>query len=95
MASAEPTEETLEQVSYIISSTYREMVIDDLTDGMSTPGKIAHNQDSSIAHVSRALNEMRERDLVQLMVPEERQKGRIYALTEKGEQAGKHALEMN
>jgi DNA-binding MarR family transcriptional regulator len=94
MASAEPTEETMEQVSFIVSSQYRESVVEELTDGMSTPSKIAESQDRSIAHVSRALCEMRERGLVELLVPESRKKGRIYAITDKGEEAGKHALDI-
>ncbi|AHG04031.1 hypothetical protein HALDL1_10795 [Halobacterium sp. DL1] len=41
----------------------------------------------SVTHVSRALKSLRERDLVELLVPEERRKGRVYGITEQGQEA--------
>jgi len=40
--------------------------------------------DLSVTHVSRALRALRKRSLVDLLVPEERRKGRIYGITSEG-----------
>jgi len=40
----------------------------------------------SVSHVSRALGSLREKDLVELLVPEERRKGRVYGITSAGEE---------
>lgn len=74
-----------DEISYVISSQYRIDVLEQLSDGPSTPSQIATDTDNSIAHVSRALGDLRNRDLVDLLVSEERTKGRVYGTTEKGE----------
>lgn len=73
-------------VSFIYSSKYRGMVLDELADRPKATSKIAESQDVDMSHVSRALGELRERDVVELLVDEDTRKGRIYALTEKGEE---------
>lgn len=74
-----------DEISYVISSQYRVEVLEQLADGPSTPSQIATTTDNSIAHVSRALGDLRDRELVDLLVSEERTKGRVYGTTEKGE----------
>jgi DNA-binding MarR family transcriptional regulator len=71
-------------IGYVISSRYRVTVMDRLADGPATPSKIADEASVATTHVSRALRELRERGLVELLVPEDRQKGRVYGITEKG-----------
>lgn len=73
-----------DEVSYVISSSYRVGVLGRLADGPATPSRIAEDTDCSIAHVSRALRGLRDRDLVDLLVSEERQKGRVYGITDRG-----------
>lgn len=72
-------------VGYIRSSRYRIEVIEALDEQPKTPSTIADETGSGIAHISRALSSLRERDLVELLVPEGRKKGRIYGLTDDGE----------
>jgi DNA-binding transcriptional ArsR family regulator len=74
-----------DDVSYVISSRYRVEVLDRLAEGPSTPSTIADETGNSIAHVSRALGDLREHELVDLLVSEERTKGRVYGTTDKGE----------
>ena len=74
-----------DEISYVISSQYRIDVLEQLSDGPSTPSQIASDTGNSIAHVSRALGDLRKRDLVDLLVSEERTKGRVYGTTDKGE----------
>ena len=75
---------TGDHLSYCISSRYRLVVLDALEEGAATPSTIAEEEDVGIAHVSRALQRLRERDLVELIVPDERKKGRLYDLSDSG-----------
>lgn len=72
-------------VSYVISSQYRVAALERLQTGPATPSLIASDTDLSIAHVSRALQELQKEGLVTLLVSEDRRKGRVYGVTEQGE----------
>lgn len=76
-------------ISYIISSHYRLAVLERLAEGPATPTRIASDTEQHVAHISRALQRLREREQVELLVPEERTKGRVYGLTDEGEQSWK------
>lgn len=80
------TEDMADALSLVIASRYRRVVVAALRDGPATPSTIADETDVDIAHVSRALQRLREADLATLLVDEERKKGRVYALTDGGEQ---------
>jgi len=75
-------------ISYVIRSQYRTDVLARLAEGPATPSRIATDKEIAIAHVSRALSGLRDgdRDLVELLVSEEQRKGRVYGLTDEGEQ---------
>jgi DNA-binding MarR family transcriptional regulator len=73
-----------DDASFVISSTYREATLTRLAASPATPSQIAADRDINITHVSRAVGELRERALVKLLVPEERRKGRIYGITDRG-----------
>jgi DNA-binding MarR family transcriptional regulator len=77
--------ENWDDVSFVISSQYRIAVLRQLSQGPATPSRIADRCDCGIAHISRALQELRERDLVELLVSEDRRKGRVYGMTEDGQ----------
>jgi DNA-binding MarR family transcriptional regulator len=74
-----------EEVGFVISSQYRVTVLRRLSEGPATPSQMADDADLSISRISRALHGLRERGLVDLLVPEDRKKGRIYGVTERGE----------
>lgn len=71
-------------IGYIVSSQHRIDVVSRLAKSPATPSTIAEDRDHEITHVSRALKALREKDLVELLVPEERRKGRVYGLTATG-----------
>jgi len=73
-----------DDISYVISSRYRIATLRRLSDGPATPSLIADETELSIAHVSRALQELRDADLVTLLVSEQRRKGRVYGITDEG-----------
>lgn len=78
-----------DEIGFIISSKYRVAVMRRLVESPATPSKIAEDEDISIASVSHALSQLRERSLVELLVDEDRRKGRVYGITERGEQLWK------
>lgn len=73
-------------ISFCISSRYRVVALNRLAEGPATPSQIASDADVGIAHVSRALQELSDHSLVTLLVSEDRKKGRVYGLTETGEE---------
>ena len=73
-------------VSFVISSNYRILVIDHLAKQPEIPSQIPSNEHILIEHISRALRELRKKDLVELQVPEDQEKERFYGITKKGEQ---------
>lgn len=75
-----------DEVGYVISSTYRIEVLRRLADSPAPTSKIATDTGCAASHVSRALAELRERELVDLLVPESRRKGRIYGITSHGQE---------
>jgi DNA-binding MarR family transcriptional regulator len=87
MSTDEPTPTDYEAASAITSSVYRQATMTVLSAGAATPAQIAAATDHGISHISRALSDLRERTLVELVVPEETKKGRLYALTDEGETA--------
>lgn len=74
-----------DEIGYVISSRYRVITLQRLSVGPATPSQIASDESVGIAHVSRALQDLRERNHVDLLVSDDRKKGRVYGLTEYGE----------
>jgi DNA-binding HxlR family transcriptional regulator len=77
-------------VSFVISSRYRLLVVDHLAEAPATPSQIDADDHVLIEHVSRAIHELRDRNVVALLVPEDQQKGRLYGLTDRGERVVSH-----
>lgn len=75
-----------DEVGYVISSSYRVKVLGRLADAPATPTQIANDTDCSPPHISRALQDLRDRELVDLLVSEERKKGRVYGITDRGQE---------
>lgn len=83
-AESEHDTDQWDEYSYVVSSKYRVATITHLSDGPATPSQIATDSGLKITHISRALAELREKGLVDLLVSEDRKKGRVYGLTEDG-----------
>lgn len=73
-------------IGFVISSRYRKLAIQELSERPATPSQIAERKNASIASISHALSELVEHDCVELLVDEARRKGRVYGLTETGEE---------
>jgi DNA-binding transcriptional ArsR family regulator len=74
-------EDHWDEVSFVIRSKYRVTVLEQLNDGPATPSRIASYSNFSLSHVSRALQELRDRGLVELLVSEQQRMGRLYGPT--------------
>lgn len=71
-------------VSYVISSQPRVATVEQLLNQASTPSEIGEGCEHDVAHISRALSELVDEGVVELLVDEDRKKGRLYGLTENG-----------
>lgn len=88
MSAAESeSDEDWDNYSYVIGSKHRLIVVQRLAGSPATPSMIAEDTELRLTHVSRVLGDLNDSGLVELLVPEERRKGRVYGLTETGEMA--------
>jgi len=96
-AGGDPTDEAVwEIVGLLTGSRQREVVVESLSDeGPATPSTLAERTGLAITHVSRVLSDLREVDAVELLVPEDTHKGRIYGLTDAGAQGAEKASEVD
>jgi len=85
----ELTDEMLKEISYVKISTYRTKVMKSLDDEVLIPTQIARNSDIRPNHISKVLAELKAHELVECINPEVR-KGRLYRLTEHGEDVVKN-----
>ena len=76
-------------ISLVEMSSYREKVLNDLKEKIKTPSRIAKSTNISTSHVSTALKELKEHELVVCLNPEKKQ-GRIYKITKLGEEVLKY-----
>lgn len=91
MAQSDSTTEEWDTVSHVISSKYRTAVLDALDEKPGTPSNLSERTPFEVSHVSRALHELQDEGLVELLVSEERKKGRIYGITDEGEDVSERA----
>lgn len=73
-------------VAHVTTSGYRRQVLKALADDVLTPKEIEKETGIHLNHVSRTLGELKEYDLIELVVDEDRKKGRYHEITEKGEE---------
>lgn len=72
---------------YIKGSKHRMAVMERLAKSPAIPKEIKNDTDRPYSRVSDALDDLQKQGLVELLVPEDQKKGRLYALTERGENA--------
>lgn len=82
-----------DQLSFVVSSRYRTDVMLALMEQPRTPSELAEDTGDGIAHMSRALQTLKEKGLVELLVSESRQKSRFYGLTDEGRQIAENVEE--
>ena len=85
----ELSDEMLKEMSYVKISTYRTKVMKSLDDEVKIPSQIAKDSDILQNHISAVLRQLKEHEVVECINPEVR-KGRLYRLTDKGDEVIKN-----
>ena len=85
----ELSDELLIEMSYVNVSKYRTKVMKSLDGEVLIPSQIAKNSGIRTNHISKVLSELKAHELVECINPEVR-KGRLYRLTETGEDVVKN-----
>ena len=78
-------DETLRLYGYVICSSYRTKVLLSLQEKPKFPSQIAKDMNHDLNSISNILTQLRKKGIIKLVNPEVR-KGRIYRLTEVGEE---------
>jgi predicted transcriptional regulator len=74
--------------SFVVRSEQRRKIILSL-EKPKTPTQIAQEIKASVSHVSRALSQFAEKEIVECLTPKEKV-GRVYTLTKAGKEILKH-----
>jgi len=88
----ELSDEMLTEISYVKISKYREKVVKTLDGEVKIPTTIAKDSGIRTNHVSKVLSELKAHELIECINPEVR-KGRLYRLTNKGNEIVKNLNE--
>ena len=78
-----------EEIAYINRSQYRLKVMKTLEGNVKIPSEIAKDTEIFQNHISATLRQLKEHELIECINPEVR-KGRLYRLTEHGEDVVKN-----
>ena len=79
-------------IAFVSNSKYRKQILLDLETKPNKPSSIARKNKWVDSIVSRALTELEQKGLVELLTPDMKH-GRFYALTEKGKEVLKNLKE--
>ena len=85
----ELSDEMLKEMSYVKISQYRTKVMKSLDGEVKIPTVIAKDSEIRPNHISKVLAELKAHELVECINPEVR-KGRLYRLTDKGDEVVKN-----
>ena len=85
----ELSDEILKEMSYVKISQYRTKVMKSLEGDVKIPTVIAKDSEIRPNHISKVLSELKAHELVECINPEVR-KGRLYRLTDKGDEVVKN-----
>ena len=83
------SDEMLKEMSYVKISKYRTKVMKSLDGDVKIPTVIAKDSEIRPNHISKVLAELKAHELVECINPEVR-KGRLYRLTDKGDEIVKN-----
>ena len=83
------SDEMLKEMSYVKISQYRMKVMKSLDGDVKIPTVIAKDSEIRPNHISKVLAELKSHELVECINPEVR-KGRLYRLTDKGDEIVKN-----
>lgn len=76
-----------EDASFVVRSPHRTAVLRRLTEGAAIPAQIREETGQEYSRIAEAANKLRERRLISLIVDEDTKRGRLYDITDRGEEA--------
>ena len=85
----ELSDELWKEYGYVTSSTYRIKVMKSLDGKTKIPSQIAKDSDIIQNHISATLRQLKEHNLIECINPDVK-KGRLYRLTDRGEELVKN-----
>jgi DNA-binding transcriptional ArsR family regulator len=86
-------EEAPADAGFVKGSKHRVAVMRRLARSPAIPKELKNDTDRPYSRVSDAVGDLRDHGLVELLVPEEQTKGRLYALTDRGEECWEFMVE--
>lgn len=78
-------DEVLKKYAYVNISTYRKKAVKSLKDDIKTPTKISEDTGIRRNHISKVLRELKDSGVAEC-VNEEAKRGRLYRLTDVGDE---------
>lgn len=75
----------VDKLGWLKASEYRKDILIAIDGNRVTPKDIADDTEYYLSHVSNTLSDLEDRNLAECLTPD-RNKGRIYVLTEEGEE---------
>jgi len=84
-----------QDAAFVIRSPNRTQVLGRLVEGNAIPAQIRDDTGQEYSRISEATNALRDRGLIELVVPEDTKRGRLYQITERGEDAWGYMIENN
>lgn len=88
------SDEMLTEISYVKISKYRSKVMKSLDGEVKIPTNIAKDSEIRPNHISKVLSELKAHNLVECINPEAK-KGRLYRLTDKGNELVKNIMDFD
>jgi DNA-binding MarR family transcriptional regulator len=84
-----------EDAAFVVMSPHRTKVLRRLTRGNAIPAQIREDTGQEYSRISEAANSLRERSLIELVVPDDTKRGRLYSTTERGMKVWEYMVENN
>lgn len=84
-----------EDAAFVIRSPHRTDVLRRLAQGNAIPSQIREETGQEYSRISEAANSLRDRGLIELLVPEDTTRGRLYGITDRGREAWEYLIENN
>ncbi|MFP4189054.1 MAG: ArsR family transcriptional regulator [Halobacteriales archaeon] len=82
-----------EDAAFVVRSSHRTTVLRRLMKGNAIPSQIRDDTGLEYSRITEAVKPLRDRGLVELVVPDDTKRGRLYALTERGEDTWEYMVE--
>lgn len=87
------TGQAASDAGFIKGSKHRMAVMRRLAESPAIPKDIKTDTDRPYSRVSDAMDDLQSEGLVELLVPDDQKKGRLYGLTDRGESAWQFMIE--